>query len=165
MRRQLARLRAQSLPPCAAVSSLGTVAPGPAIAANLPADRRGRATQRMSHRANRSTRSKAARDLLALRQRQRQTGSSPDRRHDPSARADMCKNAGRRLAKDAPDRLQALTLLPTLPQLRALHCGKPNSTILPLHHPRSTPSLQGTCCVDQLRAPHERDARLHRRVS
>ena len=31
MRRQLARLRAQSLPPCAAVSSLGTVAPGPPL--------------------------------------------------------------------------------------------------------------------------------------
>jgi hypothetical protein len=48
----------------------------------------------------------ASRYLLAVRHRQRQTGSAPGRRHDPTAGPQMRKNAGGRLAKCAPDRFQ-----------------------------------------------------------
>src|SRR5688572_16902017 len=51
------------------------------------------------------------------------------------------KNAGGRLAKGAPDRLQAFTLFPALPKLRALSCCKPNPMILSLHRHRSTSSV------------------------
>jgi len=80
----------------------------------------------------------ASRYLLAFRHRQRQTGSAPSRRHDPAAGPQMRKNARGRLAKGPPDRLQAFTLLPALPKLRALSCGKSNPMI---HRHRSTSSV------------------------
>src|SRR2546421_9420069 len=65
----------------------------------------------------------------------------------------MIENAGMRFAQNATNRMQALALLPALPEFRALRRAKPNTMILSPHAHRSTTSLQGTCCDDQLRSP------------
>src|SRR5258708_14034595 len=74
----------------------------------------------------------------------------------------MSENAGRRLAKNAANRLQAVAPFPTFPELCALPCAKSNTIIRSLHAHRSTSSRQGTCCDDQLRSPARSDIRAHR---
>ena len=138
MHRQLARLRAQRLLPRELVSRCSPVATYPTIAIDLSADRRCGAGQHPRYCPDRLALHNASRYLLAFRHRQRQTGSASGRRHDPAAGPQMRKNAGGRLAKGATDRLQAFTLLPALPKLRALRCRKSNPMI---HRHRSTSSV------------------------
>src|SRR6266700_2115106 len=69
----------------------------------------------------------------------------------------MSENAGRRLAKNAANRLQAVAPFPTFPELCALPCAKSNTIIRSLHAHRSTSSRQGTCCDDPLRSPLRAD--------
>jgi tetratricopeptide (TPR) repeat protein len=141
MLRQLTRLRAQRLFPCPLVGGCGAAPSRSAIAANLPANRRRRAPQCQGHRTHRPARHKATGYLFTLCQCQREPGPSPRGRSYPAADREVAENAGRRLAKYAPNRLQAFAPFPTLPELCALPRGKSNTIIRSPHAHRSTTFL------------------------
>src|SRR6185295_11730925 len=86
-------------------------------------------------------------------------GSSARRRLYPAAMPDVTENAQRRRIKHPTNRLQAFAALPALTQFRALSGG--HTPISSLHWLRSTTSIQGTCCDDQLNSL--RKAKSHKK--
>ena len=160
VRGELTRLGAQRSTPGLPIRGLGPVGTRAAVASDLATDRRGRATQPAGDLAQRLAVHQAARDLLALRHRQRQPGASSRRRLDAAARPQVRKIEEDGLPKARPIDFRPSPFSPSLPNLRALS-RRVESSLRSSSHDTPPPSSKVKCCDDRLRSPPkaERDPR------
>jgi hypothetical protein len=111
-----------------------------AVAAQLPADRGGRASQRYGDRSDRMAGDDATRNLLAFRQGQGPPGTLPRWWADPAGLCQNALNRGMVSIKQASDRMQRLTLLPAIPHQGLVCFGVINPLPILLHKQHPPPS-------------------------
>src|SRR3546814_4843875 len=135
MASQLAGLRAQRTVPRGLIRHGAAIPIPSAIAADLPADGRGRAAELGCDRPQRTARDKPPGYLLAFDQPERATRSPPLSRTDASRGRQDRENRRGLPIKPAADRAHRLPTLPSIPDLGPLRCRViyPLSPIHPFH--------------------------------
>src|SRR6202167_2976133 len=147
-------LRPQGRNPSLLICIMGTIGRTATMASYLPAHGGGRSIQTSRYLTNRGTRSYPSREVLSLREGERQSRAAAERWSNPSARQQHSANATVGLVKNAPNLMQRLSGLPAAPNVTLLNHRKPKPH--PWSHANTTFTEQiyiRWCCIDLSNAP------------
>jgi len=132
MNGQKAPLGPQGRLPSLVIGFTRSIQRSPAMAGDLSAYRRNRPLQLFGYLTNRRTGGNSSRDVLSLRQCERQQRAPTRGRSNPSVLCQHKLNGNMVLAKDSSNLMQRLSRFPTAPHGSSLRRRKPNPS--PLRH-------------------------------